>query len=148
MADEGGITRLRNRLSAIPGEVKRAVSPALIKQAREMAATMKAFVPVDSGDLRDSIAVTGPNQSTPAFSQPGGQTVVPELSAAVTAGDHDVRYAHLVEYGHKASGFNAGGADVPAQPFFWPAVRLHNKKARRAIKGAIGRAVKKSWGKP
>jgi hypothetical protein len=146
MADDGGIGRLKQRLAALPNVVTEAVRPTLVKQANDMASTMRRFVPVDSGDLRDSIDVTGPNQNTPPFSQPGGSMVVPALSAAVTVGNEDVRYAHLVEYGHKASGFSTH--DVPAKPFFWPAVRLHNKKARKAIKAAVSRAVRKNWGKP
>ncbi|MCR5856574.1 HK97 gp10 family phage protein [Mesorhizobium sp. J428] len=145
MADDGGIGRLTKRLNNLPNVVKAAVRPTLLKQANEMASTMRQLVAVDSGDLRDSIEITGPDQSTPPYSQPGGSMVVPALSAAVTAGNEDVRYAHLVEYGHKASGFSSH--DVPAQPFFWPAVRLHNKKARKAIKAAVGRAVRKNWGK-
>lgn len=145
MADDGGIGRLQARLAAIPKNVKAAVQPALIKQGREMANTMRAFAPVDTGKLRDSIVVTPPDAETPPYSQPGGRLIVPETSVAVTAGNKDVRYAHLVEYGHKASGFSAH--DVPANPFFWPAVRIHNKKAKQAIKRAVSTAVKKEWGK-
>lgn len=139
MADDGGIGRLKARLAAIPNDVKAAVGPALLKQGNAMADTMRSFAPVDSGKLRDSIAVTPPDASTPAFSTPGGRMVVPETSVAVTAGNSDVRYAHLVEH---------GTVKMHAEPFFWPAVRLHNKKAQKAIKGAISRAVKKQWGKP
>jgi len=71
--------------------------------------------------------------------------VVPENATAITVGNVDVRYGHLVEYGHGASGFS--GVPSPAKPFFWPAVRLHQTKATRAIKSAIGRAVRKNWGK-
>jgi HK97 gp10 family phage protein len=148
MADDGGIGRLKQRLAAIPKDVKAAVRPALLKQGNAMADTMRSLAPVETGKLRDSIAVTPPDANTPAYSTPGGRMVVPETSVAVTAGNTDVRYAHLVEYGHKASGWNKGGKDVPAQPFFWPAVRLNNKKAKKAIKSAISRAVKKNWGKP
>jgi len=147
MANDGGIGRLKRRLAAIPVAVKEAAAQTTLKQANIMASTMQTLVPVDSGDLRDSIEVTGPNQSTPPFSQPGGSMVVPALSAAVTAGNEEVRYPHLVEFGHKASGFNADGADVPAQPFFWPSVRLHRKKAQAAIKRGVATAVKKNWGK-
>ena len=147
MADDGGLSRLQARLRAIPEEVTRAVRPALVKQAENMARTMRTFAPVKSGDLRDSIVVTPPSASTPPYSQPGGAMLVPETTAVVTAGNKDVRYAHLVEYGHQASGWNEGGSVVPPHPFFWPAVRLHNKRAKRAIKSAVSRAVKKNWGR-
>lgn len=64
---------------------------------------------------------------------------VPENAVAITVGDHTVRYAHLVEY---------GTTKAPAQPYFWPAVRLGQKKAKTAIKRAIGKAVRQNWGTP
>lgn len=138
-AGDGGIGKLQRRLAAIPKDVREAVQPSLKRQANQMAKTMRAFAPVDSGDLRDSIEVTPGGQQTPAYSQPGGSLTVPENAVAITVGNKDMRYGHLVEY---------GTTKAHAQPFFWPAVRLHNKKARKAIKSAIGRAVKKNWGKP
>lgn len=140
MADDGGVSKLQRRLAAIPRDVQAAVQPAVLKQANEMAATMRRLVPVDSGNLQKSIHVTPGGSATPAYSQPGGSMVVSSNAAAVTVGDTDVRYGHLVEYGH-GNGFN--GSTVPAHPFFWPAVRLHNKKAKRAIKSAISRAIRK-----
>lgn len=64
---------------------------------------------------------------------------VPENAVAITVGNSDVRYGHLVEY---------GTVKAPAQSFFWPAVRLNQKKVQRNVKSAISRAVKKNWGKP
>ncbi|MEF2071903.1 HK97-gp10 family putative phage morphogenesis protein [Consotaella aegiceratis] len=134
MADDGGLSKLQKRFAAIPEDVRAAAQKSALKQADTMAATMRRLAPVDSGDLKESITVTPAGQSTPPYSQPGGSSVVPENAAAVTVGDDDVRYPHLVEYGTKKA---------PAHPFFWPAVRLHNKKAKAAIKSAIRRAVKK-----
>ena len=139
MADDGGLDRLKKRLAAIPANVKAAVRPELLKQGNAMASTMRQFAPVDTGKLRDSIVVTPPDASTPAYSTPGGRLAVPETSVAVTAGNKDVRYAHLVEY---------GTSKMNAESFFWPAVRIHNKKARTALRRAIGKAVRKNWGKP
>lgn len=138
MADDGGIGRLRKRLAAIPAKVKAATQPALLKQGEAMATTMRALAPEDSGDLKDSITVTPAGQSTPAYSQPGGSLVVPENAVAVTVGDADVRYPHLIEH---------GTTKMHAQPYFWPSVRLHRKKAQAAIKRAIGKAVRENWGK-
>ena len=137
MANDGGISRVKKRLAAIPKEVKEAVQPSLMRQANQMANTMRRFAPVDTGALRESITVTPGGQSTPPYSQPGGSMTVPENAVAITVGNSDVRYGHLVEY---------GTSKTKAQPFFWPAARLHNKKAKTAIKSAIRRAVKKHWG--
>lgn len=137
MADDGGITRFQRKMRNVGkamGSVT--VSKAMTKQANDMATTMRVLAPVKSGDLKGSIEVTPGGQSTPPYSQPGGSMTVPETAVAITAGNSDVRYAHLVEY---------GTTKAPAQPFFWPAVRLHGKRARKAIKSAIGRAVRKEW---
>lgn len=143
MADDGGIGRLKKRMAAIPAEVKKAANATTLKQAEVMAATMRQLAPddpaTDTPDLKSSIAVTPTGQQTPAYSQPGGSMVVPENAVAVTVGNSDVRYPHLIEY---------GTTKMQAQPFFWNAVRLHQKKAQQAIKRGVARAVKKNWGKP
>jgi hypothetical protein len=144
MADDGGIGRLKKRLAAIPAQVRGAAQPALLKQADAMAATMRALAPEDSGDLKASIEVTPGGSVTPAYSQPGGAMTVDSNAVAVTVGNEEVRYPHLVEYGH---GNGLHGTTVPAHPFFWPAVRLHQRKAKQAIKRAVGKAVRENWGK-
>jgi HK97 gp10 family phage protein len=138
MADDGGIGRLTQRLTAIPRSVKEAVHPALIKQGEMIAGTMRQLVPVDTGELKDSITVTPPDSSTPPYSAPGGSFIVPETSVAVTVGGEDAKHAHLVEF---------GTVKMPAQPFFQPAIRMTKKKAIRNLKSAVSRAVKKNWGK-
>jgi hypothetical protein len=88
-----------------------------------------------TGALINSIKVTGPGETTPSHSQPDGSNRVPENAAAVTAGNSDVRYAHLVEYGTQ---------QAPAKPFFFPAVRLDRKRINNRIKRAIRKAVRAS----
>lgn len=141
MANDGGLSSFQKRMRAIPAAARNAVQPALEKSAEEIAATMRALTPVDSGDLKDSIAVTGPGETTPPYSQPGGSMIAPENAAVITAGNTDVRYAHLVEYGH-GNGFH--GSTVPAKPFFWPAFRMSRKRALNRIKRAIGKAIKEA----
>lgn len=141
MSGDGGLAKFQRRMRAVPEAARRAVVPALVKSADEVADVMRATVPVDDGDLLDSIKVTGPGLSTPPYSQPGGSMVVPELTAAITAGNADVRYAHLVEYGH-GNGF--GGTTVPPHPFFWPSFRLTRKRALNRIKRAVGKAIREA----
>ncbi|MCJ8053890.1 HK97 gp10 family phage protein [Shinella curvata] len=141
MADDGGLSRIQQRMAMIPRRVREAVTPALIKEGNDLAVTMRILAPddpaTDAPDLRSSIEVTGPSEQTPPYSQPGGSMVVPENAVAVTVGNADVRYPHLVEY---------GTTKATAQPFFWPTVRLQRKKATNAIKRAIRKAVKDNWG--
>lgn len=127
--------RLQRRLLAIPKAVKKAVQPALIQSGNELAAAMRTLAPEDTGDLKRSIVVTLPGQATPPYSQPGGSTIAAENQVLVTAGNTDVRYPHLVEY---------GTAHAPAQPFFWPAYRLKKKRLANRIKRAISKAVREA----
>jgi hypothetical protein len=124
-------------MEAIPRAVREAVKPALLKSGDELASAMKRLAERsrDTGELIDSIAVTGPGQSTPPYSQPGGSKVVPENAVMVTAGNTDVRYPHLVEH---------GTANAVAQPFFWPAFRLYRRRITRRINRAIGKAVREA----
>lgn len=121
---DGGLSRFQKRMRAIPKAARAAVQPVLLREAEKIADTMRGLAPDDPAtgapDLKTSITVTGPGQATPPYSQPGGSTVVPENAAAITAGNTDVRYPHLQEY---------GTSKHAAQPFFWPAFRLHRKRA-------------------
>jgi HK97 gp10 family phage protein len=125
--------KLAKRLAAIPKKVVAAVEPALIKSGEELVAQMRALAPEDTGALKRSITATPPGQSTPPYSQPGGSKMAAANQVLVTAGNTDVRYPHLVEY---------GTAHAPAQPYFWPAYRLSKKKITGRLKRAVRKAVR------
>lgn len=133
MADDGGLSSFRRRMRAIPQAARNAVQPALIKSAGDIADIQRRLAPVEDGDLRDSIVVTGPGEATPPYSQPGGAMVVPENMAAITVGNTEVRYPHLQEFGTSRHA---------AQPFFWPGFRMGRKRALDRIKRAIGKAIR------
>lgn len=135
MADDGGLSSFQRRMRAIPVAARNAVKPALMKAAHEIQDAMEQLAPEDTGDLINSIQVTGPGEMTPPYSQPGGATVVPENTVAITVGSSDVRYPHLQEYGTRHHA---------AQPFFWPAYRMKRKKAGNQIKRAIGKAIREA----
>lgn len=144
MAADSGLSRLQRRLAAIPKAAKEAALPALTKSGDELVALMRQLAREDEGDLKDSIVATPAGRSTPPYSQPGGERVVPENAVMVTAGNEAVRYPHLVEYGH-AGGF--GGSIVPPYPFFWPAFRLLKRKLANRIRRGVGKAVRETWQK-
>lgn len=132
---DGGLSSFQRRMRAIPEAARLAVAPALVRAGDDVADAIRALAPVEDGDLRASVAVTGPGQATPPYSQPGGAAVVPENAVAVTVGNDAVRYAHLQEY---------GTANAAAQPYFWPGFRMARKAAAAKVKAAIGRAVRKA----
>lgn len=131
--DDGGLSSFQKRMRAIPEAARKAVTPALMQSAYEVQDAMEALAPEDTGDLKNSITVTGPGALTPPYSQPGGSAAVPENAVAITVGSSDVRYAHLVEY---------GTGKAPAQPFFWPGFRMTRKRATNRIKTAIRKAIR------
>lgn len=135
---DGGLGKFQKRLNAIPKAIRDEVKPALIKGAEEIAkkARSNARPSKDTGALIESIVVTPPGGVTPAYSMGGGKLVM-ENQAKVTAGNTDVRYGHLVEYGTTRSA---------AQPFFWPAVRAVGKRAQNRVKRAIRKAVREAKG--
>ncbi|HEV7335550.1 MAG TPA: HK97-gp10 family putative phage morphogenesis protein [Bosea sp. (in: a-proteobacteria)] len=128
-----GLDRMNRRFAAVLRNVKEVVEPALVKGAEEIAATQRQLAPEDTGALKDSITVTPPGQTTPAYSQPGGSRTAKDGEALVTVGNVAVRYPHLVEY---------GTSEAPAQPFFWPGFRLARKRAQDRIKRSIRKAVR------
>lgn len=139
MADDGGLSRIQQRLSAIPQKLRERMGVVTLEEAGKLADDMRtmALSSKDTGALIASIAVTPAGQTTPPYSQPGGRTVVPENAAMVTAGNKEVRYPHLVEYGTKTA---------ESQPFFWPSVRLNKKRITNRIKREIRKIVNENWG--
>lgn len=120
--------------------------PALIKSGEEIAADMRQLAESSrrSGDLIESIYVTGPGETTPAHSADGGQRTAGEYEVIVTAGDSDTRHSHLVE-GGTAERQHADGTPtgtMPAKPFFNPAYRLNRDRIRRRLRRIINRAIR------
>lgn len=126
--------------SGIPGEVKEALK----EQADAMAAAAKAAVPVDTGDLRDSIKVVD-------YNEPGrvGYRIVADAVAKPLMGSRTNRktgvrthtgqmregapYAHLVEYGSVHN--------QPARPFLTPQLWEKKDETLDAVAEALGRAA-------
>lgn len=134
------LKRVLAKIEAIPAAMRQDMRPAVVKSAEEVADTMRDLAERsrDTGDLIGSIEVTGPGSTTPAYSQPGGSRTAHELEAIVTVGNHVVRYPHLVEY---------GTAQAPAQPFFWPAVRMLRTRINNRLNRAAGKAARNYWDK-
>lgn len=142
-----GLRQLNRKLKAIPASARAKARDAVVLGAGEVAAMQKSLAPVDDGDLRDSIHVTLPGQTTPPYSQPGGQRTAGPEQAIITAGNTKVRYAHIVEFGsapHEQGGMFKGTQHpgTAAQPFFWPAYRALRKRVRGRITRSINKAIR------
>jgi len=145
MADDGGLPRIQQRMNAIPKRIRERMGVVVVEEATKIADDMRTLAQAskDTGALIASIEVTAPGGVTPPYSQPGGMTKVAENSAMITAGNKDVRYPHLVEYGHTGP----NGTVVEPQPFFWPAVALNKRKVQLRLRREAKKAVKEGWGK-
>jgi hypothetical protein len=142
-----GLADLNRRLKRIPQAAQKAAIASVVEGANEVASLQKRLVPVDKGDLRDSIVVTPPGQSTPPYSQPSGQRVARPTEAILTAGNTKVRYPHLVEFGtapHVNGGIFEGTQHpgTPAEPYFFPAWRALRRRVRSRVSRNITNAIK------
>ncbi|MEN4964112.1 HK97-gp10 family putative phage morphogenesis protein [Brucella intermedia] len=140
-----GLKRLNRKFKALPALAEAAIKVAMEQGADEIVAMMKRLVPVDNGDLRDSIGWTWGD--APSYSQRIGavKSKTGNLKITIYAGNSKVRYAHLVEFGsapHINGGMFAGTQNpgAKAQPFFFVAFRA----LRRRTKSRITRAINKS----
>jgi len=131
-----GMGRLKRTLKRLPDQVEQSVQPALKRSAEELANVQRSLAPKDTGALANSIAVTTAGNTTPPYSLPGGSRQVGPNEVVVTAGNSEVRYAHLVEY---------GTSEADAQSFFWPAYRLLKKRLQGRITRAMAKAVKEGF---
>ena len=131
-----GLKETLAAMERVKQAAKEAAMEQLIKCAEQTAAAMRQLAPEDEGDLKESITVTLPGQSTPPYSQPGGNRVAAENEVIITAGSEDVRYPHMIEH---------GTSKMDAQPYFWPAYRLFRDKIKRQTAAAFGRTAKREW---
>lgn len=139
--------RLLKKLGSLHPALLEALEKANRQAADDMVDLAQHFAPVKTGKLKDSIVATPPGQVPPSYSQGHDGGAVPQGAYAVSAGNSEVRYAHLVEFGsapHIAGGIFKGAEHPGAspQPFFWPAYRSIRRKMRGRAGRAIGKAIK------
>lgn len=153
--------RLRRRLAGFPKAVRAELSKALEEGAKEMVDLARKLVPVDDGDLRDSIGWTwgdAPKGSISLGTVDGPRSM--NLRITVYAGNDKAFYARWVEFGTKPHSTAAGGQDARmiavasgqgkphpgarAQPFFYPSYRALRRRIRSRVTRAINRAAKKA----
>ena len=130
-----GRAKLQRKLDRLPKVAKTMIKNAMAAQADEIVRMMKSLVPVDKGDLRDSIGWTWGRNA------PNGATVVSvvkqslggDLTITVYAGNEIAYYARWQEF---------GTVNMPAQPYFYVSWRSNRKAAKRKIRKATRDAAK------
>lgn len=134
--------KLRKKFKEIPAAVRQAARLQMAVNAKQLRDQAKAFVPEDSGFLKESIIA----QNVSDLTRVEWRVRVKGL------------YGRWVEFGTKASEAQAPSRNrnyrrsvvmtkgkaahnaTPAQPFFWPAYRL----LKRRFKARMRRAAKKA----
>ena len=131
-----GLAKLQKKLNAMPKSVKQEIRKALEQSANEIVDMMRNLVPVDEGDLRDSIGWTYgdvPKGST-ALGSVRASELTGDLTITVYAGNSTAFYARWVEFGTQK---------MQAQPFFYPAYRALRRRAKGRVTRATNKAAKK-----
>lgn len=128
---------LSKRLSAIPQEILEALRPALMLSGNEVATAAKTFAEAsrDTGALIDSIAVTGPGETTPAYAEGGGKRTAGPNQVLVTVGNEDMRHGHFIEF---------GTVKQEPQPFLRPSFRTVKPRIERRVNRAISTVIKRN----
>ncbi|HWL56535.1 MAG TPA: HK97-gp10 family putative phage morphogenesis protein [Paracoccus sp. (in: a-proteobacteria)] len=143
-----GSEAIIRKMKAMRDAAAPVLRPMLVKAGEEIAADMRALAESSrrTGDLIESIHVTGPGETTPAHSTDGGQRTAGEFEVLVTAGDTDARHAHLVEGGTKPRLHKDGTTTgtMPAQPFFNPAWRLNRTRLQARINRLLRKAMREA----
>jgi len=123
-----GIEQLKRRLvDEIPKDVRAALEQAMLESADLIVAGARLRVPVESGELRDSIHRTEVREG-----RRGGLYVA--VSAGRPTKDGHYNTARIVEF---------GTVDTPAQPFLLPSYRANKRRVRTRMQRATRDAIMK-----
>lgn len=144
------VENLKRKIAALPVVARDEIDKSLRTSAGEIVSLAKAFAPVESGDLQDSIDYTVGDYTPENSNVRGvsGSTGTHDLAVTIHAGDAKAFYAAWVEFGtapHTNGGRFEGthNPGMSAQPFFYPAFRLGKKRAKSRISRALTKAAKK-----
>lgn len=138
MSNADEIARLQRRHGRIVQVAANVPFTALPSVAATIVEEMKRQAPVlpaatderQPGELRDSIVATPGGKVTPE-----GRTV-PLNAVIISAGSDQVPYAAYVEF---------GTSKAPAEPFFYPTIRLMAQRTQQAVLGAWRKAIPNAW---
>lgn len=139
--DAAAIAELKRRIAAIPPHLARAAREQLKVDAERLAERMRRTVPVDEGDLRDSISVvdTSDGQYVARVKVTAGGAATRKPVRHTEKGNAPLYdYALGVEFGYRTE----DGKHVEAKPFFHSTYRQQKKRIRSAVGRAITKAAK------
>jgi HK97 gp10 family phage protein len=146
-----GLADLNKKVAEIPKRIEKAARVAMEKGAQELVDMMKRLVPVDTGQLRDSIGWTWGDA-------PAGAALIAQsspdprgLKITVYAKDYAAAWVefgtapHNVALGGGNKSFKGSANMHPgsrAQPFFFPSYRALRKRIQSRIKRDTRKAMR------
>ena len=128
------LAKLQRKLDRLPRVAKATIRAAMEEAANQIVAMMKALVPVEKGDLRDSIGWTwGKVPKGNGIIATVKSSLGDDLTITFFAGDDVAYYARWQEFGTQ---------DMPASPYFYVSWRANRKSAKALIRKASRQAAK------
>lgn len=147
-----GRSALLRKLALLPDAARQEIAKAINQSAEEIAAAQRRQAPKRTGALERSIVVSR-GGAVPKYASVGRAGATdkgdPDLTVIVSAGNSQVRYSHLVEFG-SAPHINKGlfeGSQHPGtkpQAFFFPVYRAYRKRVKSRVTRATKKAARKA----
>lgn len=131
-----GVAKLRRKLDALVAVGRDEIKRAMETSADEIVALAKNLVPVDKGDLKDSIGWTWGKAPKGAMTLGTVQSNEVDSGFTITifAGNSDAYYARWVEFGTQK---------MAAQQYFYPSYRALRRRSKSRVTRAVTKAIKK-----
>lgn len=131
-----GVAKLRRKLEALVAVGRDEIKRAMETSADEIVALAKNLVPVDKGDLKDSIGWTWGKAPKGAMTLGTVQSNEVDSGFTITifAGNSDAYYSRWVEFGTQK---------MAAQPYFYPSYRALRRRSKSRVTRAVTKAIKK-----
>ncbi|MGE0857796.1 MAG: HK97-gp10 family putative phage morphogenesis protein [Gammaproteobacteria bacterium] len=130
-----GDKRLQKKLDKLDKRVQKAiVRRGLRKAAKDVLESARAIVPVDTGALRDGLAVKALKPKRGSF---GVQVVTPTRAELGIPADAKGYYPAVVEYG-------SDKRNLPPRPYLRPALDQNREKGKRTVADSIRAEVAKT----
>ncbi len=129
-----GLEKMMRRLERIPDEVRRRTKAELMLGGREINMLQRSLVP------KDDLTLAGTIRSEP-LPDPQIGVVILAGGEATTKPVRETEKGNSPEYDY-ALAQEFGTEEMPANPFFRPAIRVKKKQVRNRVRAAARKALR------
>jgi HK97 gp10 family phage protein len=129
-----GLEKLRRRLERIPAEVRKRTQAELMLQGREINMLQRSLAPKDDLTLASTIRSEPlPSPEIGVVMRAGGPATTKPVRETEKGNSPEYDYALAQEFGTE---------EMPANPFFMPAIKVKRKQARNRVRAAARKGLK------